>query len=442
MDEAPDFLDGKTAINELSDEPFSQSRGDCLLTNGTDITANVSPIALSGAFTLDFESTRASTVEAWAFSDSNGTGRFVYNSPSFSSPDRLAIVVGGNFKSTGTNNPAIAAIPLGATMSMGAIRNSSNSVDFYVNDAYQNTNTNLTGTFNVDTIFHPNTDAAHGRYFISNDATGDTYEWLFNNVIDLGNGQGYVPNSGSVGDVAATPLDEQFNGSTTMAATDVDVTYPSDGIVKLDLLVASSGRGLRKSISTEIGALYRIRTRRTGGSAQSRVRWLGGAQVFTSDEFIEIYHVATATSHDVLLLIGSNIIGNTIEHDYFIVEKVNGALINNYDPATDTQFVVADSDAVANKTTHKGKSVMYGCEINVDAVELELGPDYIVPTWLGAKTIDGVTPVRRIVRCGVLKLWLDDLGLPDFTPTKVRTFATEEDYVNASQEADYTPSEE
>ena len=78
---------------------------------------------------------------------------------------------------------------------------------------------------------------------------------------------------------------------------------------------------------------------------------------------------------------------------------------------------------------------MYGCEL--DVAEINLEQPGAVPTWLGRETLKEVTPKRILVRCGVLKRWLDSLGLPEYTPTKLRTFNTEQDFIDAAHEVDY-----
>lgn len=82
---------------------------------------------------------------------------------------------------------------------------------------------------------------------------------------------------------------------------------------------------------------------------------------------------------------------------------------------------------------------MYGCELDVAEIELEQPGS--IPSWLGRKTLAGVTPERILVRCTVLKLWLDSLVLPEYEPTKLRTFNTEQDFIDAAREADYEAAE-
>ena len=316
--------------------------------NGVDIFGSFSPVTLAGDFIIEWEEVRGDSLagnDQTATFGASGAGEqiLLVKDSGNAAPNRVGLNSTPEFNTFST---ALVGVSVGDNYS-GRFARESGTLELFTNNVLIGS-TSSSATYIFDQIMQSQTShqktSPQGIHRLT-DSAGNTYEWRLNEVIDIGGGQGYVANSGTVGDTGVSILDEQFNGSTTMSGNDVTDTYPTGDAILITLDVASSGKGMVKNLVTEVGALYRITTRRVGGSANTRLKFGSLSELGITEENIVRYATTTGTSTKFELLVESAVIGATIEHDFLKVEKVNGIILNNWAPADQT-LVTAPTDGI------------------------------------------------------------------------------------------------
>ena len=217
MNEGPGVLDGKTMINSLSTRPFAACRGNVLKGNGVDVSGSVAAVVLAAGDTISLDLTYSGTPAQRYYLDGDATGI-----------DRLFVLHNSSGNIWFSGNATCTLNGVAAVSEVTPLVVGANSLELAI-----------TSDARMGVILSRYTIASFAPESAGNikitKASGDTYEWLCNNIEDLGGGQGKIPNTGSTGstyDMTVNNYDPATDREFTVASDDITTINTIDWVQK------------------------------------------------------------------------------------------------------------------------------------------------------------------------------------------------------------------